>query len=459
VTAQAEIAPELDGGYLPAGDIIPAEQVVVGSAISSRRMADELGDVVRPEHFWRPAHQVIYGAALRLAEAGQPVDPVAVLSEITRAGDLGVTGGAGYLHTCLARASAASAGYHARRVAGDFRRRLLNVAATRIQQMTGEPGFDLESALEEARALIDGVSAPSSSARVPSMADLTTRVLDGIEKGKPRGVPAGLGADLDAALAGGYVAGQLILIAARPGAGKSIALAQTAMHVARSAGAPVLLSSLEMTDEEITTRIIAAEAKVNLMSLLTRQVSDGDWDRIARAHDRIAGSPLRIDHAPGCSLAHIRSRLRGLARDGGARMLAVDYLQLLDEPRGSESRQAAVAANTRALKNLAGELGIPVVAAVQLNRNSERRSSKRPELADLRESGELEQAADVVILLHREDMYERESPRAGEMDLIIAKNRQGPTTTVTVAFQGHYSRIVDMARLDWTASSVLGASA
>lgn len=457
MTATDEYLTTLDGGFAPAADLILAEQVVVGWAITGRREAEEIADILRPEHFWRPAHQVIYGAAIRLAESGAPVDPVAVLSEITRAGDLTAAGGAPYLHTCLARASL-TAGYHARRVAEDYRRRSLNAAATAILQMTGEPGFSIEDGLARTRSLIDGISDPAAAGGLPTMGDLMIRVLGDIESGRPRGVPTGISVELDAALAGGYVAGQLILFAARPGCGKSICLAQTAAHIAQRLDGPVLLSSLEMTAEEITTRMVAAEARVSLMSLLSRQVEPGDWERIARAHERISASPLRIDYAPGCSLAHVRSRLRGLAREGGARMLAVDYLQLLAAPKGAQSRQEAVAENTRALKNLAGEYGIPVVAAVQLNRDSEKRADKRPELADLRESGELEQAADVVILLHRDDLRDRESPRAGEIDLIIAKNRQGPQTTVTAVFQGHYSRVMDMAR-EWSPSSALGAAA
>lgn len=444
----ASLPADLDGGYLPADDLILAEQIVVGSAMgSSTRAAEDLADVVRPEHFHRPAHATIFAAIQRLADAGAPVDAVAVMAELTRTGDLARCGGADYLHDCLARSSP-SAGWHARRVRDDFHRRALHAAAVRIQQATADPAFSLPEALEDARSLVDGVGTAARTDALPSMSELATSVLSDLESGTSRGVPTGISRDLDQALAGGLVPGQLVLVAARPGCGKSICVTQSAAAIAERTGAPVLLASLEMSAEEITTRLLAAEARVPLMSLLQRQVDDAGWARLAVAHSRVAAMPLRIDYAPGCTLAHLRSRLRGLARSGQPALLAVDYVQLLAAPREAQSRQEAVAANARDLKNLAGQLGIPVLAAVQLNRNSEKRTDKRPELADLRESGELEQAADVVILLHREDLYNPESPRAGEMDLMVRKNRQGPPTTVTVAFQGHYSRVRDMARVD-----------
>jgi replicative DNA helicase len=239
----------------------------------------------------------------------------------------------------------------------------------------------------------------------------------------------------------------------------SVLCLQAAELVAGKLGLPVLFSSLEMSAEQLFHRRIAATAKVPLHFLTNPPVPEEGWEHIRRAYAALSASELRVDDTPNAGLAHIRGQLRAMDRAGSpARLLVVDYLGLLAEPARAENRQAAVAANARGLRNIGREFGIPVIAAAQLNRGPEHRSDRRPVLADLRESGEIEAAADVVILLHREDAYERESPRAGEIDLIVQKNRQGPQCTITACFQGHYARIVSMAPA-WTPSSAVGGFA
>jgi replicative DNA helicase len=177
----------------------------------------------------------------------------------------------------------------------------------------------------------------------------------------------------------------------------------------------------------------------------TGQMNDDDWARLARRMSEVADAPLFIDDSPNMSMMEIRAKCRRLKQRNDLKFVIIDYLQLMSSPKRVENRQQEVSEMSRSLKLLAKELDVPVVALSQLNRGPEQRTDKRPLLSDLRESGSIEQDADVVILLHREDAYERESPRAGEADLIVAKHRNGPTATVTVAFQGHYSRFVDMA--------------
>ncbi|WP_283139495.1 replicative DNA helicase [Rhizohabitans arisaemae] len=203
--------------------------------------------------------------------------------------------------------------------------------------------------------------------------------------------------------------------------------------------------SLEMSRNEITMRLLSAEAQVALHSMRSGTMSDEDWTRLARRMSEVAEAPLFIDDSPNMSMMEIRAKCRRLKQRHDLRFVIVDYLQLMSSPKRTESRQQEVSEISRALKLLAKELEVPVIAISQLNRGPEMRQDKRPQVSDLRESGSIEQDADVVILLHREDAYERESPRAGEADLIVAKHRNGPTQTVTVAFQGHYSRFVDMA--------------
>jgi replicative DNA helicase len=222
-----------------------------------------------------------------------------------------------------------------------------------------------------------------------------------------------------------------------------------ALDLARAAavkhGQATVMFSLEMSRNEITMRLLSAEARVALHHMRTGQLGEDDWTRLARRMSEVVDAPLYIDDSPNMSMMEIRAKCRRLKQRHSLRLVIIDYLQLMSSPRRVENRQQEVSDMSRSLKLLAKELDVPVVAVSQLNRGPEQRNDKRPLLSDLRESGSIEQDSDVVILLHREDAYERESPRAGEADLIVAKHRNGPTATVTVAFQGHYSRFVDMA--------------
>jgi replicative DNA helicase len=222
-----------------------------------------------------------------------------------------------------------------------------------------------------------------------------------------------------------------------------------ALDLARAAavhaGQTAVIFSLEMSRNEITMRLLSAEARVALHAMRTGQLGDDDWSRLARRMSEVADAPLFIDDSPNMSMMEIRAKCRRLKQRHDLKLVIIDYLQLMSSPKRVENRQQEVSELSRSLKLLAKELNVPVVALSQLNRGPEQRTDKRPMLSDLRESGSIEQDSDMVILLHREDAYERESPRAGEADFIVAKHRNGPTTTVTVAFQGHYSRFVDMA--------------
>src|SRR3984957_12397930 len=237
----------------------------------------------------------------------------------------------------------------------------------------------------------------------------------------------------------------MIVFAARPSIGKSTLALDLARAAAVRHGLATVMFSLEMSRNEITMRLLSAEARVSLQTMRTGQMGDEDWARLARRMSEVVDAPLFIDDSPNMSMMEIRAKCRRLKQRHDLKFVIVDYLQLMSSPKRVENRQQEVSELSRSLKLLAKELEVPVIALSQLNRGSEQRTDKRPQLSDLRESGAIEQDADVVILLHREDMYERESPRAGEADLIVAKHRNGPTSTIVVAFQGHYSRFVDMA--------------
>ncbi|WP_406730933.1 replicative DNA helicase [Streptomyces sp. NBC_01794] len=257
-------------------------------------------------------------------------------------------------------------------------------------------------------------------------------------------IPTGF-IDLDSLFSGGFKAGQLIVVAARPAMGKSTLGLGFARAAAIHNGIPTLFESLEMGDEELSDNILSAEARVSLHHIKSGIATDDDVAREARATPRINEAPLYLNDSSELSLPMLRGRIRHMVRTAGLRLVIIDYLQLMDAPK-AENRQAEVSKLTRGLKLMAKEFGITLVILAQLNRGPEQRTDKKPLVSDLRESGAIEQDADIVILLHREDAYEKESPRAGEADFIVGKHRAGPTSTITTAFQGHYAQFIDMAQ-------------
>ncbi|SCK18527.1 replicative DNA helicase [Streptomyces sp. AmelKG-D3] len=267
-----------------------------------------------------------------------------------------------------------------------------------------------------------------------------------LKPGELTGVPTGF-TDLDS-LTLGLQPGQLILIAGRPAMGKST----LGLDIARAASLKHKLFtaffSLEMSRKELHMRLLSAEGSVGLHHIRSGVLTDDSWERMARAKARIDAGNLLLDDSPELTVLSIRTKARRLKQRGKLDLVVIDYLQLLQYGGGRrpESRQQEVSDISRELKLMAKELEVPVIALSQLNRGPEQRTDKKPQVSDLRESGSLEQDADVVILLHREDQYEKESPRAGEADLIVGKHRNGPTAIITTAFQGHYSRFVDMAQ-------------
>ena len=423
---------------------LAAEQVVLGAMMLSK---DAITDVVDtglvPEDHYRGAHQIIHEAILEQYGAGDPADPVAVSDLLAQHGDLARAQGGAYLHTLIASVPvAANAAYYARIVKDRALLRKLIETGMRITQLGYAGDGDATELAARALAEMEAVAAPALTTNLRTFGELLQETLENLSDKAVRGLRLPW-VDLDEVLLG-LAPGTLTVIGARPAVGKSVSVGQIAAHAALSLGRRALLASVEMSAEEITARFVAAYAQVNLHSLLGRYTDERDWDKISAMYEKFSGAPLLIDDTPGATLAHIKGRLRAMARTQPAELLCVDYLQLLDAGK-AESRERAVAELSWGLKTIAREFGIPVVVAAQLNRQSEMRSSKRPEMSDLRESGALEANADVVILLHREDAYDKDSPRAGEIDFIVAKNRQGVCTTVTAAFQGHYGRIADLA--------------
>ncbi|MEU7032687.1 DnaB-like helicase C-terminal domain-containing protein [Streptomyces sp. NPDC046237] len=342
-------------------------------------------------------------------------------------------------------AEPASAAWYAGRINRIAERnRTLDLSA-RARTLALSPSFDRDRDLAALQQQFDAIIRGQAGNTPRPLADLLGDALERAvtPRTNENRIPTGL-ADLDALTGGGFSPGRLIIIGARPGVGKTTVGQGFARAAAITNKIPTLFTSLEMGEDEILEGILAAECRVPLNHINTGTTSDADAFRLAKAAGRLAEAPLYVDDATDVSLPSLRGQVRNLVRTVGLRMVVVDYLQLMQAPK-AESRQVAVSALSRGLKLMAKEFGITVVVLCQLNRASEQRSDKRPTIADLRESGAIEQDADMVILLNRPDMYEPESHRAGEADLIVDKHRGGQRTTITAAWQGHYARIFDMA--------------
>ncbi|HLV04036.1 replicative DNA helicase [uncultured Georgenia sp.] len=429
---------------------LAAEQSVLGGMLLSKDAIADVIEELRGQDFYRPAHELIYDAIIDLYGRGEPADAVTVAAELNKRGELGRVGGAAYLHTLISSVpTAANAGYYARLVRDQAVLRRLVEAGTRIAQLGyATDGGDVDDLVNTAQAEVYAVTERRSSEDYVPLRDTINLTMEEIENNANRGegmvgVPTGF-ADLDA-LTNGLHPGQMVIVAARPAIGKST----LSLDICRSAsikhGLTSVIFSLEMGRTELTMRLLSAEAGVPLQNMRKGTMRDEDWTKVAAAMSRVSEAPLFIDDSPNMSLMEIRAKCRRLKQRHGLRLVVVDYLQLMTSGKRVESRQQEVSEFSRALKLLAKELEVPVIAVAQLNRGPEQRTDKKPMMSDLRESGSLEQDADVVMLLHREDAYDKDS-RPGEADIIVAKHRNGPTDTITVAFQGHYSRFHDMAQ-------------
>jgi replicative DNA helicase len=444
-------APSEDYGRQPPQDLAAEQSVLGGMLLSKDAIADVL-ERLRPSDFYRPAHQNVYDAILDLYGRGEPADAVTVAAELDRRGLLRRIGGAPYLHTLISTVpTAANAGYYAGIVAEKALLRRLVEAGTRVVQYgyAGAEGADVAEVVDRAQAEMYEVTERRMSEDFVPLEDLLQPTMDEIDAiasngGMSRGVPTGF-TELDE-LTNGLHPGQMIIVAARPGVGKSTLGLDFMRSCSIKHRFASVIFSLEMSKSEIVMRLLSAEAKIKLGDMRSGRMSDDDWTRLARRMSEISEAPLYIDDSPNLTMMEIRAKARRLKQKSDLRLVVVDYLQLMSSGKKVESRQLEVSEFSRQLKLLAKELEVPVIAISQLNRGPEQRTDKKPMLSDLRESGSLEQDADMVILLNRPDAFDRDDPRGGEADLIVAKHRNGPTKTVTVAHQLHLSRFTNMAR-------------
>lgn len=438
---------EYDNLRVPPHDLLAEQSTLGGMLISKDAVADVLQSTISSD-FYIPKHEIIFSTIRDLYADGSPTDVIAVTNALTKSGNLQKAGGADYLHELAGSVpTAANADYYAHIVSERAVLRRLVAAGTRIAQIGYAAEGDVADIVNQAQSEIYSVASGKLTEDYVSLSSAIMSAHNEMETAHNKsdtltGVPTGF-ADLDS-LTNGLHAGQLIIIAARPGIGKSTLALDFARHVSIDHNMTALLFSLEMHRTEIAMRLLSAESGVRLQQMRTGKLGDNDWVRIARTQARVADAPLYIDDSANMSLIDIRAKCRRLKQTADLKLVIVDYLQLMSSGKKVESRQQEVAEFSRSLKLLAKELNIPVIALSQLNRNSEQRSDKRPVLSDLRESGSLEQDADMVILLHRDAAYDKDNSQP-DADFIIAKHRNGPTDVIKTLFQGHLSRFVDLA--------------
>lgn len=416
-----------------------AEKAVLGAAMTSRAALVDVAPLLEGSDFYIPAHETVWDTITTLHTAGQGVDPITVAAALAEAGTLAMTGGHLYLHDLVAAVTTTTnAAWHAgivRELAG--RRRVVQTG-TRLTQLGMTAEGKAADLVLTAQAELAAAHRPDPRTAQTLIGDLVDGAIDAIEAGNPGGVPWPW-VDANKVL-NPASPGQLIVIGARPSVGKSVVCVDVAREAAIRRGITTVLHTLEMSQVEVIHRILAAEARIPLSHIQQNTLREDEWVRLAQARTALAAAPLHIIDTPAVSIADLQASV-SRHRPG---LLVVDYLQLMTINPKVDRRQG-VEELTRGLKLLAKAETIPLVVAAQLNRESEKRIDRRPQMSDLRETGSIENDADVIVLLHQPDKDDPESARAGEMDLIVAKQRNGPTETITVAHQFHYARLVDLA--------------
>jgi replicative DNA helicase len=439
-------------GRVPPHDLQAEESLLGAMMLSATAIADAAG-VVSASDFYKPAHGHVYDAVHTLYASGQPVDSVTVADELRRAGLLDAIGGHAVLAQIMSSTPATTNAARYAHIVEEYAllRRLIGVAGE-IAELGYSVPEDVSKALDRAESLVYEVNERRVTDSTQKLASLLSANLDRIEQLHEKGdaitgTPTGY-LDLDHLLSG-LQPSSLVVVGARPAMGKtSFALGMIA-HAALEAAnpKPVLFFSLEMSNLELSQRLLCAEARVDSTRVRNGQLHPDDWQKISRAMGRLGQAPIWIDDNPNLTIMEIRAKARRLkSQIGSLGVIVIDYLQLMTGRSNAENRQVEVSELSRGLKILARELETPVVALSQLSRGLEMRADKRPMLADLRESGSIEQDSDVVMFIFREEVYDPKPENAGQAEIIVAKHRSGPTGVVQLAFLPQYTRFANMAR-------------
>ncbi|SES40992.1 replicative DNA helicase [Psychrobacillus sp. OK032] len=429
-----------------------AEQSVIGAIFLEPQALITAAEIVMPEDFYRVAHQKIFQTMIRLSDQGKAIDVVTVTEELSAKKELEDVGGISYISEIANSVpTAANIGHYAKIVEEkSILRRLIRVATSIV-----EDGFtredEVEALLSEAEKKMMEVANRKSAGDFKHIKDVLVETYDNIEKlhsqkGDVTGIPTGF-RDLDRITAG-FQRNDLIIVAARPSVGKTAFALNVAQNVATKTDENVAIFSLEMGAEQLVMRILCAEGNIDAQVLRTGALTTEDWRKLTMAMGSLSNAGIYIDDTPGIRVNEIRAKCRRLKQESGLGMILIDYLQLIQGSGGSQAnRQQEVSEISRSLKGLARELKVPVIALSQLSRGVEQRQDKRPMMSDLRESGSIEQDADIVSFLYREDYYDKETENQNMIEIIIAKQRNGPTGTVTLAFVKEFNKFVN---IDWS---------
>jgi replicative DNA helicase len=430
---------------------LQAEQSLLGAMLLSRDAIAAAVEACGPDDFYKPAHGHTFEAIASLYARGEPADPITVADELARASLLEAVGGSAALLSLQADSPAtANAGRYARIIEEHaLLRRLIGVAGE-IAELGYSLPDDVASVVDRAESMVFEIAERRVTDSLRPLKDLLEDSLDRLESlfdqgDSITGVPTGY-TDLDERLSG-LQKSALVIVGARPAMGKTAFALGIAAHAAMEAQVPVLLFSLEMSHSEITQRLLVSEAKVDSSRIRNGKLVESDWPKISQAIGRLGEAPLFVDDNPNLTVMEIRAKARRLKARHGLGLIIIDYLQLMSGRHNSESRQVEISEISRGLKILARELQIPVVALSQLSRQLESRADKRPMLSDLRESGSIEQDADVVLFLYRDEVYNPDSADRGTAEIIVSKHRNGPTGYTKLAFLDHYTRFANMARV------------
>lgn len=433
---------------------IEAEQAVLGAMLISKEAIAEAAQILNSEDFYREAHRIVFEAMMELSNKNQAVDNLTVVEQLNKENNLEKVGGIAFV-TALANTvpTAANVAFYAKIVREKALMRKLINTATEIAAMGYEDNKDVDTILDKSEKMILQVAANRKTGDFMPINQIVIDTFSKIEtlyesKGGLTGLPTGF-KDLDK-LTAGLQPSDLILVAARPSMGKTAFTLNIASYVATRENKPVAFFSLEMSKEQLMQRMLCAEGLVESQRLRVGDLDEQDWQRLINAADKFSKAPLYIDDTPGITIMELRSKARRLQQEKGLSLILIDYLQLMQGRgnRNGDNRQQEISEISRSLKSLARELNVPVIALSQLSRSVESRQIKKPMLSDLRESGSLEQDADIVMFLYREDYYNAETENKNITDVIVAKHRNGPVDTVQLFFHKEFTKFADLLRTD-----------
>lgn len=429
---------------------IEAEQSVLGAMMLDRNAIAEVMEVLVGVEFYKESHKILFDAIKELYDNDEPVDMITLVELLKNKNHLEAVGGVSYISSLVASVPTTSnIKAHAKIVDEKFTLRRLIISSSEIIDKCYTEQEEVEAVIGDAEKKIFDISQKKNKQDFEHISVTITKSFEDFEnlyknKGQVTGIPSGF-TDLDRKTSG-FQKGDMVLVAARPSMGKTAFTLNLALHAALRAGKSVAIFSLEMSKEQLAYRMICSEANVDMQKLRTGDLDDEDWVRLARAAGPMANSKIFIDDTPGVSVSELRSKCRRLKIEKGLDLIMIDYLQLMSGSGRSDSRQQEVAEISRSLKAIAKEMEAPVIALSQLSRAPEQRADHRPILSDLRESGSIEQDADLVMFLYRDEYYNKETEKKNIAEVIIAKQRNGPTGTVELAWLGQFTKFGNLDR-------------